>query len=69
MLAELKKPQNLNQPDIVFQTDREKAPFFKTKEEQQEHWNKILVSQLISFLFLLSTHGASISSVLNLCKI
>ena len=48
MLAELKKPQNLNQPNVVFQTDREKAPFFKTKAEQQEHWNKILVSQLIS---------------------
>ena len=48
MLAELKKPQNLNQPNVVLNTDREKAPYFKTKEEQQAQWNKMLVSQLIN---------------------
>jgi len=48
MLAELKKPQNLNQPNVVIETDREKAPFFKTEAEQRAHWNKMLVSQLIN---------------------
>ncbi len=48
MLAELKKPQNLKQPDVVLNTDREKAAFFATKQEQQDYWNKVLVSQLIS---------------------
>ena len=48
MLAELKKPQNLNQPDAFIETDREKAPFFKSEAEQRAHWNKMLVSQLIN---------------------
>ena len=48
ILAELKKPQNLNQPNNYIETDREKAPFFKTEAEQREHWNKMLVSQLIN---------------------
>lgn len=48
MLAELKKPQNLNQPDAFIETDREKAPFFKSEAEQRTHWNKMLVSQLIN---------------------
>lgn len=48
MLDELKKPQNLNQPENYIETDREKAPFFKTEAEQRAHWNKMLVSQLIN---------------------
>lgn len=48
MLNELKKPQNLNQPSIYIETDREKAPFFKTEAEQRAHWSKMLVSQLIN---------------------
>ena len=48
MLAELKKPQNLNQPNVTLETDREKAPFFKTEAELKQHWNKVLVSQLIN---------------------
>lgn len=48
MLAELKKPQNLNQKDIFLSTDREKAPYFNNTAEQKEYWNKILVSQLIN---------------------
>ncbi len=48
MLAELKKPQNLNQPDAYIETDREKAPFFSHKAEQEQYWNKMLVSQLIN---------------------
>jgi carboxyl-terminal processing protease len=48
MLAELKKPQNLNQPNVTLEIDREKAPFFKTEAELQQHWNKVLVSQLIN---------------------
>lgn len=48
MLAELKKPQNLNQPNVTIETDREKAPFFATEAEQRQHWNKMLVSQLIN---------------------
>ncbi len=48
MLAELKKPQNLKQPNVYIDTDREKAAFFKTSEEQRSHWNKMLVSQLIN---------------------
>ncbi|MCW8038686.1 MULTISPECIES: carboxy terminal-processing peptidase [Acinetobacter] len=48
MLAELKKPQNLNQPNAFIETDREKAPFFKSEAEQRAHWNKMLVSQLIN---------------------
>lgn len=48
MLAELKKPQNLYQSDVYIETDREKAPFFQTKAEQESHWRKMLVSQLIN---------------------
>ncbi|WOE30500.1 MULTISPECIES: carboxy terminal-processing peptidase [unclassified Acinetobacter] len=48
MLAELKKPQNLNQPNVTIQTDREKAPYFTTEAEQHAYWNKMLVSQLIN---------------------
>jgi carboxyl-terminal processing protease len=48
MLAELKKPQNLNQPNLKLNTDREKAPYFRTQAEQQAQWHKILISQLIS---------------------
>src|SRR5690606_29956388 len=48
MLDELKKPQNLNQPNVYIETDREKAPFFKTEAEQRAHWSKMLVSQLIN---------------------
>lgn len=48
MLAELKKPQNLNQPDVYLDVDREKAKFFATAAEQQAHWKKMLVSQLIN---------------------
>ena len=46
MLEELKKPQNLNQPNVYLDTDREKAPYFKTAAEQRAHWNKMLVSQI-----------------------
>lgn len=48
MLAELKKPQNLNQPNVFIESDREKAPFFKTRAEQENQWRKMLVSQLIN---------------------
>ena len=48
MLAELKKPQNLKQTNTYLETDREKAPYFKTAAEQQDHWRKMLVSQLIN---------------------
>lgn len=48
MLEELKKPQNLNQKDVYLNTDREKAPFFKTQAELENHWRQSLVSQLIS---------------------
>lgn len=48
MLAELKKPQNLKQKNVFIDTDREKAPFFKTKAQQQDYWRKMLVSQLIN---------------------
>lgn len=48
MLNELKKPQNLNQLNVYIETDREKAPFFKTEAEQRAHWSKMLVSQLIN---------------------
>ncbi|QXB87160.1 carboxy terminal-processing peptidase [Acinetobacter lwoffii] len=48
MLNELKKPQNLNQPNVYIETYREKAPFFKTEAEQRAHWSKMLVSQLIN---------------------
>ncbi|ONN51187.1 peptidase S41 [Acinetobacter genomosp. 33YU] len=48
MLAELKQPQNLKQPNSYIEVDREKAPYFKTTAEQQNHWRKMLVSQLIN---------------------
>ncbi|MEQ1199743.1 carboxy terminal-processing peptidase [Acinetobacter nosocomialis] len=48
MLADLKKPQNLKQPNTFIEVDREKAPYFKTSAEQQNHWRKMLVSQLIN---------------------
>ncbi|ARD30181.1 tail-specific protease [Acinetobacter lactucae] len=48
MLAELKKPQNLKQPNSYIEVDREKAQYFKTTAEQQNHWRKMLVSQLIN---------------------
>ena len=48
MLAELKKPQNLNQPNEFIETDREKAAFFSSKIEQENYWRKMLVSQLIN---------------------
>ncbi|UDY19061.1 Tail-specific protease [Acinetobacter baumannii] len=48
MLAELKKSQNLKQPNTFIEVDREKAPYFKTSAEQQNHWRKMLVSQLIN---------------------
>ena len=48
MLAELKKPQNLQQKDVYLEIDREKAQYLKTEAEQQAHWRKMLVSQLIN---------------------
>ncbi|MGB8483098.1 MAG: carboxy terminal-processing peptidase [Acinetobacter bohemicus] len=48
MLAELKKPQNLKQSNVYIDTDREKAPYFKSAAEQRTHWQKMLVSQLIN---------------------
>ena len=48
MLAELKKPQNLKQTNVYIDTDREKAPYFKSAAEQRVHWQKMLVSQLIN---------------------
>ena len=48
MLAELKKPQNLNQANVYIDIDREKAPYFKNTQEQRIYWQKMLVSQLIN---------------------
>ncbi len=48
MLAELKKPQNLQQKDVYLDLKREKAPYFQTTAEQHAHWRKMLVSQLIN---------------------
>ncbi|WP_336930140.1 carboxy terminal-processing peptidase [Acinetobacter tandoii] len=48
MLAELKKPQNLNQPNAYIDVDREKAAYFKNTQEQRTYWHKMLVSQLIN---------------------
>ncbi|MHA3053811.1 tail-specific protease [Acinetobacter sp. ANC 4633] len=48
MLAELKKPQNLEQKNNYIDTDREKAPYFKTEIEQRDYWHKMLLSQLIN---------------------
>ena len=47
-LTELKKPQNLNQPNTFIEIEREKAPYFNSKAELQGYWNKMLVSQLIN---------------------
>ncbi|MEG0483378.1 MAG: carboxy terminal-processing peptidase [Acinetobacter sp.] len=47
-LAELKKTQNLHQPNEFIDTDREKAAFFGSKDELQNYWRKMLVSQLIN---------------------
>lgn len=48
MLAELKKPQNLNQANVYIDIDREKARYFKNTQEQRTYWQKMLVSQLIN---------------------
>lgn len=48
MLTELKQQQNLKQPNSYIEVDREKSPYFKTTAEQQNHWRKMLVSQLIN---------------------
>ena len=48
MLAELKKPQNLKQSNVYIETDREKAAYFNSAEQQRQHWQKMLVSQLIN---------------------
>ncbi len=48
MLNELKQTQNLNQPNVFIETDREKALYFKNQAEQEAHWKKMLVSQLIN---------------------
>ncbi|AOA59322.1 carboxy terminal-processing peptidase [Acinetobacter larvae] len=48
MLAELKKPQDLHQPDVYIDTDREKAPYFTSTAQQQAHWKNMIVSQLIN---------------------
>ncbi|WP_111893287.1 carboxy terminal-processing peptidase [Acinetobacter sp. MB5] len=48
MLTELKKPQNLEQKNSYIDTDREKAPYFKSSKEQHDYWHKMLVSQLIN---------------------
>ena len=48
MLTELKQQQNLKQPNSYIEVDREKAPYFKTTAEQQNHWRKMLASQLIN---------------------
>ncbi|MGR2826047.1 tail-specific protease [Acinetobacter sp. 1124_18A] len=48
MLTELKQQQNLKQPNSYIEVDREKAPYFKTAADQQNHWRKMLVSQLIN---------------------
>ena len=47
-LAELKKPQSLNQPNSFIEIEREKSPYFSSKEDLQSYWNKMLVSQLIN---------------------
>ena len=48
MLDELKKPQNLKQANVYIETDREKVPYFTNEAAQRQHWNKMLVSQLIN---------------------
>lgn len=46
-MQQLDKKQDLHRNDFI-ELDREEAPFFKSKREQQEHWQKMLVSQLIN---------------------
>lgn len=46
-MQQLDKKQNLHRNDFI-ELDREKAPFFNSKRDQQEHWQKMLVSQLIN---------------------
>jgi carboxyl-terminal processing protease len=46
-MQQLDKNQNLHRNDFI-ELDREEAPFFKNKEDQQIHWQKMLVSQLIN---------------------
>lgn len=46
-MQQLDKNQNLHRNDFI-ELDREKAPFFNSKRDQQEHWQKMLVSQLIN---------------------
>jgi carboxyl-terminal processing protease len=46
-MQQLDKSQNLQRNDSI-ELDREKAPFFGSKREQQAHWQKMLVSQLIN---------------------
>lgn len=46
-MQQLDKKQDLHRRDFI-ELDREKAPFLKNKRDQQEHWQKMLVSQLIN---------------------
>ncbi len=46
-LAQLAKPQNLKRKDML-NTDREKAPYFKTVKELHHYWDQQLIAQLIS---------------------
>ncbi|XID74454.1 carboxy terminal-processing peptidase [Alkanindiges sp. WGS2144] len=46
-MQQLEQPQNLHRQDFI-ELDREEAPFFSDKSEQQVHWQKMLVSQLIN---------------------
>lgn len=46
-MQQLDKNQNLHRNDFI-ELDREKASFFNSKRDQQEHWQKMLVSQLIN---------------------
>lgn len=58
MLMELKTPQNLNQPDVYLETDREKAPYFNTEAELHAQWKKTLVSQLINLTIIKEEENA-----------
>ena len=46
-MQQLDQPQDLHRNDFI-EIDREKAPFLKSKAEQEAHWQKMLVSQLIN---------------------
>lgn len=46
-MQQLDKPQDLHRNDVI-EIDREKAPFFKSSVEQQAHWQKMLISQLVN---------------------